>query len=429
MLGLRSVRARTESPARFDGRSSVPERARARQPRWRALWSMAAAAALVVLYPLASSAQAAYPQRDADDAAYSSSWQHLQDLSVQLENLSHRVRDEARIDSRHHGSGALAGRMDDFAKDAHEFRELMSHRNVKRSDVDDHIRKLVEDARKVQQESARADRHDPRTDADWNRAVAVLDRINDQSFAANGLRTGPIGTSGEYRAERDYRGWADSRRTIVTDLDRRVDDAARLSESANLEVAPEFDRLRDQVRSFQQGMDNLSPVDTRANIAHMLADARAAQADLAGSNAPAQLRDDVNAIVGMLVNMRDMTAEGTAGTNGYGAPPPMARDRYETMDLPDLTRDLDTRVSRATQLATQGDYDQVSNDVAHFQDRLRDFEDRSADMSLRERHEAVDSLLKDAQNTQREIARRHVSADFANEWNGIVDLLARMDRM
>ncbi len=392
------------------------------------LWSAASALALVCLFPISSSAQPVYPAAD-QDASYISSWQRLQQLSVRLESLAFRVRDEAEVDSRHHGSGELAERMDDFAKHAHELRLITSERNVPVSRVNDQIRKLVDDAQKVQKESVKAKRHNPATDTDWNRTVAVLDQINNQYLAANGLLA-PRGTLGAYPPGGFYRNSLESRRTMVTDLDRRADDAARLSESANLEITPEIERARDQVRAYQQRMDELSLVDTRANIAHMLADARAAQADLAGSNAPAQLRDDINSIVGTLVQMRDMTAEGAEGTSGYG-PPPVAtdrdRNRYGTMDMTDFAQDLDVRAGRASELAVQSsDYDDIANDIAHFRDKTRDFSDREASMSRGERREAIDALLRDAQKTQRELARRHVSSDLTSQWNGIVDLLVRM---
>lgn len=393
------------------------------------LWWLASAAALVFLFPLASSAQPAYSPENRDTYSVSA-WQRLQDRSVELENLAMRAREEAKVDSRHHGSGELAEKIDDFAKDAHVLRLLTHERGVPASKINDQIRKLVDDASKVQRESAKADRHDPQTDSDWNRTVRVLDDINNQYMTANGLAVGTKGAYGRDRLDRP-RDLSERRRTVVADLDRRADDAARLSEGANLEVAPEIDRLRDQVRSYQQDMDQLSPADTRANIAHMLSDARAVQVDLSGSNAPPQLRDDVNAIVGMLVHMRDMSAEGAEpaypeGTSGYGPPPGMTGDRVEAATIPDMAQDLDGRATRATELATQYDLDEVSNDIAHFRDRVRDFDDRSPDLSPHERREAIDSLLRDAQKTQRDLASRHASTDLTAEWNGIVDLLVRM---
>lgn len=397
------------------------------------VWSAVPALALVLLFPLSSSAQPVYPPANNPDAYYVSAWAQLQQLSLQLESLSARVRDEARYDSRHHGSGELAEKMEDFAKDAHDLRLLTSERTVQASKINDRIRKLVDDAHDVQRESAKARRHNPQTDTDWNRAVAVLDRINSVYLAANGLApTGTVGTNPPPRGL--YTSPLESRRMMINDLDRRADDAARLSESANLEITPQIERLRDQVRVYQRSMNDLSPADTRANIVNMLADARAVQSDLAGSNAPAQLRDDVSAIVGTLVHLRDLTAEGAEGTGGYERPPrPVDRDRDEMIPrdrygaaMSDFALDLDGRAGRANELAVQGDYDDVANDIAHFRDRTRDFYDREGSMSRTERRNAVDSLLQDAQKVQRSLARRHVSSDLTSEWNGIVDLLVRM---
>ncbi len=395
------------------------------------LWSLASAAVLVILFPLASSAQPVYSPESRD--AYSvSSWQRLQDLSAQLESQATRTRQEAKIDARHHGSDELVERLDDFAKDAHVLRLLTRERDVSPSKIDDQVRKLVDDARKVQNESAKAERHDPQTDSDWNRTVGVLDDINNEYLAANGLAGG---TTRTYGSEHGYRGrsWSDGGRAMVSNLDRRADDAARLSESANLDIAPEIERLRDQVRSFQRDMDDLSPADTRANIAHMLSDTRAAQADLSGSNAPQQLREDVNAMAGMLEQMRDMTAEREefntphpAGTRGYGASPGVTGDRDEAFRVPDLARDLNRRVQRASEMARQYDLDDVSNDIAHIRDRVSDFANRAPNLSPHERRETIDGLLKDAQKTQRDLVSRHVASDLTSEWDGIVDLLLQM---
>ncbi len=392
------------------------------------LWSAATALALVFLFPLAGSAQPAYPRAGDPDTGYVSSRQQLHELSLRLESLAARARDRAKVDSRRHGSEELAERMSDFTKDAHNLRLLTDERDVPASKINDEIRKLVDDAQKVQKESARAKHHDPQTDDDWNRTVEVLDRINNQYLAATGLAW-PRATAGTYGPDR-----FENRRAMITDLDRRADDAARLAESANLEIAPEIDRLRDQIRSYRQSAERLSPSDTRANVTHMLVDARAVQSDLSGSNASGQLRDDVNAIVGMLAQMRDMNLERPEGTSGYGLPPgavdrddqPGPYGRYATADTADLARDLDARAARANALAVQSDYDDIANDISHFRGWTREVYDREASMSREDRREALDSLLKDAQKTQRDLARRHLSGDLAAQWDRVVDLLVRM---
>ena len=397
----------------------------AANPSRKPLSSATIAIAFVLVLPPASWAQPAYPPPPNPYSSDASAWQRLQQLSVRLERLALRTRDEAKIDQRHHGSEELAERVNDFANDAHRFRLLMDQRTVPASKINDEIRKLVDQAGKVRKEMAKADRHNPRTDADWGRAVVVLDEINTQYLAANGLAA-PIGTSGSDRDD-VYRGtWADNGRTMLNELDRRAQDAARLGEGANLEIAPDIERLRDQVRSFRESRDQLSPDDTRANIAHLLADTRAVQVDLAGSNAPGQLRDDVNSMMDLLGQMRDMMAEGMAGTRGYGPAPRIDTDRYATMDWPQLVGEFDNRVSRASALAARSDLDEVAGEIARFKDKARDFDTSVASLSSEERREAIDRLLEDAQKTQRNLARRHVSADLTTEWNAVVDLLVRL---
>jgi hypothetical protein len=212
---------------------------------------------------------------------------------------------------------------------------------------------------------------------------------------------------------------------MLANLDRRVDDAARLSESGNLEMAA-IERLRDQEKSFAQNQSRLSPDDLRANIEDMLSEARAAQADLSGSNAPGQLRDDVNVIVGLLTEMRD--ANSAVGTTGYGPSVPATESGvpgYVTLDTSAL-QVLDDRVQRASDLAVDAAGGDFANRIAQFRDRVRDFEDRAASMTPDERRERIGRLLEDAQETQRNLAGRHVAAPLMDQWNAVVNLLVQM---
>jgi hypothetical protein len=214
---------------------------------------------------------------------------------------------------------------------------------------------------------------------------------------------------------------------MLNNLDRRADDAVRLSESTDLEITQEIERLRDHVRSFEQDHARLSTDDTRTSIEDMLSEARAAQADLSGSTAPMQLRDDVNVIVGMLTEMRD--ANMPVGTTGYGPAVPgvdYGHPAYAAPGTSDLARALDSRVARASDLAAEAAGGDFANRIAQFRDRLRDFDDRAAGMTAEDRHEAVDRLLKDAQQTQRDLAGHHVSAPLMDEWNSVVDLLVQL---
>jgi hypothetical protein len=389
---------------------------------------MIAATCFVFLFPLGVSAQ---PTFDNDrDVPTTGSWQRLEQLSVQLDRQAARARVEARADQRHHGSEEFAERLDDFAKEAHRFRALVDDRHVPSSKINDELRKLTDQARKVQRESVKAERHDPRTDADWNRAVATLDQIDHQYMAANGLaRPGELRE--RYPADRERHEpdtvapptTSSARPIPLGDVDRRAADAVRLSESANLDITPDIERLRDELRSFEQDGPRMTPDDRRADLEQMLSQARAVQADLSGSNAPQQVRDDVDAVVDTLAQERD--GETTAvGTSGYGPPSASDRDAYAAMDVPQLVHELDNRVARAGDVTAPAGLDELSRRVADFANRVRDFDNRAAGMSPEDRRETVDGLLRDAQRTQRDLAGRHVSNDVMSRWNDVVNLLA-----
>lgn len=389
------------------------------------LWLALSATAFLFAVPAIGRSQD-YPPPQNPERPYVSSWQDLRQLSLQLESQAMRTRDEAKMDQRSHGSEELAEKIDDFAKDAHQLRLYATERNVPVSQINDRIRKLIDDAHNVQKEQAKAKRRDPQTDEDWNRTVALLHRVNNQFLAANGLATGAVGTSGSDTETYRYTGtWADNRMTMLSDLERRAEDAARASESASLDVTPEIDRLRDQVRSFRQASDSLSTADTRANIARLLADARAAQADLAGSNASPRLRDDINAMVGTLVQMRDLAGE-PVGTSGYGMGPGVASERYDMMDVPQLNLALNRRLARASDLASQAEVGDVGDDIARFRDKAADFENNAASMSPQDRRDTAGHLLQDAQHVQRELADHNAPAELLNQWNAVVDIVARL---
>ncbi len=398
------------------------------------------AISFVFLSPLALSAQPAYGT-DRDDVRTVSSWQRLEQLSVQLDQQASRARSEARADRRHHGSEEFAERLDDFAKEAHRFRALVSERGVPSSKINDELRKLVDEGGKAQREFARAERHDPQTDADWNRTRMLLDEVNNDYLAANGLAAPmrePDRDRDRDRSDDRWRGggneannqalpgtWNDNRRTLLNDLDRRADDAARLSESANMEISPDVERLRDQVRTFEQNAPRLTPDDTRASIEQMLSEARGLQASLSGSNAPPRLVDDVNGMVDALAQMRN--SHTVVGTSGYGvAGPAVGPGAYADMDASQLTEELETRLSGISTMAGQYGSDDVSQSIAKFSDRVRDFDSRAPRMSQEDRRETVDSLLQDAQKTQRDLASRHVSSELVRQWNDVVDLLVQL---
>lgn len=396
---------------------------------------LSAIAGAILLVAPAATAQPVYP---AQSTYYGPSYQTVQTLAQHLDVLAQRARADAKYARHNGGSEEVAERIDDFAHHANQFRALVRRGHVSDDKINDQIRRLVDDARKVQKESAKHSWRNAQLESDWNACLSALDNLNAQYLAANRLAPAPldvpgyqpvvrpgygeVGTSGRVLTHR----WADDRDVLLQDLDRRADDAVRLSRDSYADAAPDLIRLRDQVRAFRDQADRLRLEDSRANILHLLADARAAQADLANEDAPPQLRDDINAMVGTLVQMRDMTADRAEGTSGR-VEPGIANDRFAMMDAPQLAAELNRRTDRAVEISNQYDLDSdTSSQISHFSDRLRDFNQNAATMDRDDRRSGLDSLLKDAQQAQRSLARRNAPVDLTNQWNAIVDLLVRL---
>jgi len=365
-------------------------------------------------------APAAYTSRG--QSVYSATpYDHLQQRSQQLEMLAARARDGARLDQARGGRHEVTDRMDDFAKHAHDLRQLVRERGVPASKINDRIRQLTDDGNKVQKEWAKSRTRNPQTLADWDRALAALTDLNSQFMAASGLAVRPeVGTSGSF-PDRPYGRTGDGGQALLNDLDRRVNDALRLSERSSPSATADLESLRDQVQRFARQADQLPPGDAQDRLARMLSDTRAVQRRLSTQNVPTQLRDDLNAMVGTLVQLRDLTGEGVEATAGFGT-----RDRYAVMDPMQLSQELNRRAMRASELAADENLNDVSNKIAEFRDNVRDFDTKAGRMDRDERRDRLDHLLKDAQAVQRDLAQRRVSGNLVDQWNGVVDLVVRL---
>ena len=386
-------------------------------------WLATAAIAGTLVLSTAACAPAAYSSRG--QSVYSATpYDRLQQRSQQLEMLAARARDGARLDQRRGGRHEVTDRMDDFTKHAHDLRQLARERGVPASKINDRIRRLMDDGNKVQKEWAKSRTRNPQTLADWDRALAALNDLNGQFMAASGLAVRPgvgVGTSGSF-PDRPYgRTGGDGGRALLNDLDRRVNDALRLSKRSSLGATADLESLRDQVQRFGRHADQLSPGDAQDRLARMLSDTRAVQRRLSTENVPTQLRDDLNAMVGALVHLRDLTGEGVEATAGFGT-----RDRYAVMDPMQLSQELNRRAMRASELAADENLNDVSNKISEFLDKFRDFDTKAGRMDRDERRDRLDNLLRDAQAAQRDLAQRRVSGDLVDQWNGVVELVVKL---
>ena len=385
-------------------------------------WLATAAIAGTFVLSIAACAPAAYSSRG--QSVYSATpYDHLQQRSQQLEMLAARARDGARLDQGRGGRHEVTDRMNDFTKHAHDLRQLLRERGVPASKINDRIRQLMDDGNKVQKEWAKSRTRNPQTLADWDRALAALTDLNGQFMAASGLAVRPEVGAHErlvprppLRPDRGNGGQA-----LLDDLDRRVNDALRLSERSSLGATADLESLRDQVRLFGRQADQLSAGDAQDRLARMLSDTRAVQRRLGTQNVPTQLRDDLNAMVGTLVQLRDLTGEGVEATAGF-----VDGDRYAVMDPMQLSQELNRRAMRASELAADENLDGVSNKIAKFRDKWRDFDAKAGRMDRDERRDRLDQLLKDAQATQRDLAQRRASGDLVEQWNSVVEVVVSL---
>lgn len=395
------------------------------QQRRCAGWTWLATAAIAGTFALSTAACASAAYSSRGQSVYSATpYDRLQQRSQQLEMLAARARDGARLDQERGASHEVTERMDDFAKHAHDLRQALRERGVPASKINDRIHQLMDDGNKVQKEWAKSRTRNPQTMSDWDRALAALTDLNGEFMAASGLAVRPedsVGTSGSF-PDRPYGSdRADGGQALLNDLDRRVNDALRLSERSSHGATADLESLRDQVQLFERQANQLPPADAQDRLARMLSDTRAVQRRLSTQDVPTQLRDDLNVMVGTLVQLRDLTGEGVDATGGFGT-----RDRYGVMEPMQLSQELSRRATRASQLAAGENLNDVSNRIADFQEKVHDFDAKAGRMDRDERRDRLDSLLKDAQATQRDLAQRRVSGDLVEQWNGVVDLVVRL---
>lgn len=387
-----------------------------------------AAIGVAALLSAASSVASAAPRLDTRaQASYTATaaYERLQQRSLELEALALRARDQAKIDERHGGRDDVTHRIDEFAEHAHELAELTRKSDADQPKVNGRIRQLMDDAAKVQREWAKSKRRNPQTVAAWNRTLEVLTDVNTQFMAANGLATPDlaVGTSGA--ADARERTWESSRETLLRDLARQAERAERLGRASSFGVASDLTELRRQVDAISDPAGRLSEAESHERVVRLLFDAQQVQRRLSEANAPADLRDQVNTIVGTLVRMRNLTGERAAGTAGYEPPLPSGRD-VAAGDRSALMTELNQRTLRASELATDATLYELSGKLMDFRNKFREFDCLAAQMEPGDRRSRLDSLLREAQERQRDLAEQGAPLGLVSEWNAVVDLLARL---
>jgi hypothetical protein len=394
-----------------------------------ARWVSAAAAAAAFVVATSSGA-AGSPRLDSPvqvGYAATAAQERLQRQALELEAAALRARDMARLDEQHGGRDDVTDRMDDFADEARELAELMRKTEADGRKINEHIRDLMNEAAKVQREWAKATRRNPETVAAWNRTLEVLTDVNHQYLVANGLATPsedrPVGTSG---TPGESPTWEGGRGMLGRDLARQAERAERLSRaSSSGGVSADLAELRRQVDRLVDPVTDLAAPEAHDRIVALLFDAQQVQRRLSLENAPADLRDQVNAMVGTLVQMRNRTGARAAGMAGYDRPAASAAPSVPS-EPSQIMADLNQRTLRASELATDATLYELSGKLRDFRDKLREFDRMAPQMDRDARRDRLDSLLREAQERQRDLAEGGAPLAVVTEWNAVVDLLVRL---
>jgi hypothetical protein len=283
------------------------------QPRCTgSIWVATAALAAALVLTTTACAPTAYSSRG--QSVYSTTpYDRLQQRSQQLEMLAARARDGARLDQRRGGRHEVTDRMDDFAKHARDLRRLVHERDAPASKIDDRIRQLMDDGNEVQKEWANSGARNPQTLADWDHAVAALTDFNSQFAATRGLAVRPdagVGVKDAIPDRPDGRAGGDGGEALLGDLDRRVNDALRLSERSWLDatandVSRRIAEFRDGCRDFAAKAGRMDLDERRDRLDHLLKDAQATQRDLAQRRVSGELVDRWNGVVDLVVRLRN----------------------------------------------------------------------------------------------------------------------------
>lgn len=387
--------------------------------------AIGAAGLLTAVSSLGSAAPRLGPHAQGGYTA-TAAYERLQQRSLELEALALRARDQAKIDERHGGSDDVTHRIHEFAEHAHQLAELMRKNDADQPKVNGRIRQLMDDAAKVQREWAKSKRRNPQTIAAWNRTLEVLTDVNTQYMAANGLAAPPevaIGTSG-VSDELDGT-WGGSRETLLRDLASQAERAERLGRASSFGVASDLTELRRQVDAMSDPAGRMTVAESHERIVRLLFDAQQVQRRLNVDDAPADLRDQVNALVGLLVHMRNLTGERAAGTAGYEPPLPPGRE-IAAGDWSALMTELSQRTLRASELATDATLYELSGKLVNFRNKLQEYDRTASAMEPGDRRRRLDSLLREAQERQRDLAEHGAPLGLVSEWNTVVDLLVQL---
>lgn len=259
------------------------------------------------------------------------SYQRMRQYARELDERAQHANEQAQNDQRgqYRRDPKFLKSISHFAKRTNAFHDRMDEYRTRPWNVDEELRHLLQDARNVQERLRRARFADSHTRQDWDRVVALLNRMSReyQSGLAYGSSPNRNDTN-DYRHDDDDReghqhgsrgsgyepdGYGDvsDLRQLAHQLQERASRANELARRAGIgDYASAIEHFSEQADSFHSRVDGgrLSSAELRSQVVHLLEDAQRAQDELSRRNVSSQLRNEWSAVVQILTRMRDLAA-------------------------------------------------------------------------------------------------------------------------
>lgn len=294
----------------------------------RKQWMARLAASLAALvFVCAGVAKAHGPNGTLSEPAY----EQMRAMAHDLDGLAQHANDQAQ----HQGIWFYGHDRDfrraiaNFARRASQFHARMDAYRTAPWQVDDELRGLLRDARSVQYRLEHSRYADDHTVADWNNTVRLLNqmlqvfqddafgRFSQRRYSDDRYRAERYGSRGEVEAGRGpYSYGAADLPSLARELEQR---AARVADASRNVASPSpFDpngrgseaiqHFAEQAAAFHDRVERgLAPDALRANVAHLVEDARAAGNQVRAEDLSPQMRSDWYAVLQLVDRIRSVS--------------------------------------------------------------------------------------------------------------------------
>lgn len=265
------------------------------------------------------------------DASYQRMRQYADNLDERAQHANQKAQDNQS--GRYGRDPKFLKSISHFAKRTNEFHDRMDEYRTRPWNVDEELQHILRDARNVQERLRRARFADSHTRQDWDRVVALLNRMIQEyqsglAYGNSPNRRDPNvnrdnshhrdddhdgrqpGSPGSGYEEYGYGDVSDLRQ-LAHQLQERASRANELARRAGIgDYASTIEHFSEQADSFNARVDGgrLSSSELRSQVVHLLEDAQRAQVELSRRNVSWQLRNEWNAVVQVLTRMRDLAA-------------------------------------------------------------------------------------------------------------------------